>query len=92
MGILVNPHVSLYIATGRSSFLDAIGSIRFIRFSTGRALTFSLTSRSGFSSLAGDGRGSRSTGASIHSHSDSEGDLLGEDECLWDSERLMMCV
>ena len=92
MGILVNLYVSSCIATGGGSFLDAISGVRFVRFGTGRALAFGLAGRSGFGGLAGDGRGSRSTGASIHSHSDSEGDLLGEDECLWDSERLMMCV
>ena len=82
VGILVNLHVSSYITTGRSSFLDAISGIRFIRFGTGRALTFGLTSRSRFSGLTSDGRGSRSIGASIYSHSDSEGDLLSKDECL----------
>ena len=81
--ILVNLYISSYIATGGSSFLDAISSLRFIRFDTRRALAFGLTSLSGFSSLAGDGRGSRGgTGASVYSYSNGEGGLSGKDECL----------
>ena len=83
VGILVNLYVSSYIATGGSSFLDAIRSVRFVRFGTRRALAFGLAGPSGFGGLAGDGRGSRgSTGASVHGHGDSEGGLSGEDESL----------
>lgn len=81
MRVLIDIDVSSCIGLGGSTFLSAIGSIRFVRFGTRRALAFGLATLpglSGFSGLIGDSRGSGgSPGASIHGHSDGESGLFG---------------
>ena len=56
LGVLVDADVSSCIA---STLLNAVSSIRFVRFGTRIALAFGLPGLGGFGGLAGDSRGSR---------------------------------
>ena len=82
---LIDPHVSVCIATGSRLWKPARGS-RLVRFGTGKTFAFGLVRISGRSGLGGPAGGSGGswgrTRTSVQGYGDDEGGSFGEGQVL----------